>query len=102
MGRRAGWMPANLSDITDRDLSGALTPQEEEDLLLGPDEPVDVNGAYKEGYRYGLVDKQRGNQDAGDTTDMPYRSDTEAGRAAFDQWLLGRQDAYNGKPPQFS
>jgi hypothetical protein len=95
IGRKAGWSPINLGDATDRDLDGALTPDEEEDLLLGPNEEVTPEMVYKDGYEAGLRDKKHPG-----LSSNPYRTDTDEGVKKFDQWREGFRDAEKGIPPK--
>ena len=76
--------PIDLTNLSDRDLGPAYTPEQEEDALLGEEE-IDENYAYKDGYQNGL----RGF----DTSDNPYRTDTELGKKKFNEWTKGFSDA---------
>jgi hypothetical protein len=98
--KKAGinWYPANLSERLDKDVVGALTPDEEEELLLGANEKEETHAAYFEGYEEGLIQKKKGNND---NSNNPYRYDTEAGRIKFDEWMNGFTDAFDGKPNIF-
>ena len=49
IGKKAGWIPRDTSDVSDKDLGAILTPQDEEDALLGPEDPLDPLYAYKDG-----------------------------------------------------
>lgn len=91
MGRKAGWAPANLGEVTDRDMTGAITPQDEEDALFGDDEIVTDEDVFKDGYREGLRQKEMGDNNNGA---CPYRVDTESGRKRFDMWMKGFNSAF--------
>jgi len=79
--------PIDLSNLSDRDLGPAYTPEEEESALLGEEEPDD-NYAYKSGYSEGL---------RGLTESNPYRVDTESGRSKFIEWRKGYADGQKNR-----
>ena len=94
IGKKAGWMPRDPTDVSDADLGPIMTAEEEENVLLGPEEN-DPFAAYKDGYKRGLEAKKQGSQD---TSGNPYRTDTESGVLKSDQWMRGFKDAWDGKP----
>ena len=55
IGKRAGWIPRDPTDISDEDLGPIMTPDEEEEILLGPIEEISdeemLIEAYKKGYK---------------------------------------------------
>lgn len=92
--KKAQWAPTNLSDRTDADSGPAYTADEEEDILLGKEENISdeqrLQEAYMEGYKVGKEDS---------ASPMPYRQDTDSGRALATKWLDGYNDAIKGKQP---
>lgn len=97
IGQSTGWAPRDPSEYSDVDLGPIMTADEEEEALLGP-EDNDPFYPYKDGYQRGLEAKEKGTQD---TSDNPYRTDTESGTLKFDQWRQGYQDAWNGRPSAY-
>ena len=89
IGKKAQWMSQDPSDFSDQDLGAIYTPDEEEIALQGEDD-VDEDYAEKSGYEAGLLAKKNNNLD---TSDNPYRVDTESGIKKFEQWMKGFQDA---------
>jgi ribosome modulation factor len=89
IGKKAGWAPRDPSDISDADLGPIYTADEEEDILLGPEENLSdedrLKEAYRDGYEIGLTDDS--------TIRMPYRQDTETGSALSKEWFKGWKDA---------
>lgn len=100
IGKTAGWMkkaqwsPSDLSDRTDTDLGPVYTADEEEDILLGKEENLTdeelLQKAYMDGYKIGKEDLP---------STMPYRQDTDFGRALATKWLDGYNDAIRGRQP---
>lgn len=97
IGKKAGWIPRDPTDVSDADLGPIMTAEEEENVLLGP-EKNDPFSAYKDGYKRGLEAKKQGAQD---TSDNPYRTDTETGTLKSDQWTRGFKDAFDGRPSAY-
>jgi hypothetical protein len=85
IGKKAGWIPRDPTDISDQDLGPIMTPDEEEDVLLGPEETMSpeerLAKAENEGYEYG---KQHS-----DTVGCPYGSHSEFATALCKKWFEG-------------
>lgn len=94
IGKQAGWIPRDPIDISDADLGPVMTPEDEEEILLGPEED-DPFYAYKSGYERGLEAKKNGRVGS---EGNPYRTDTESGLKKFDQWSNGFKDATEDRP----
>lgn len=93
IGKKAQWIPRDPMDISDEDLGPILTPDEEEEILLGKEEEPGPYDAYQDGYTKGGEGTKFKNVNIN-----PYGLDTDYGRASFDQWEEGFSDAQNGKP----
>jgi len=97
IGKKAGWIPRDPSEYSDEDLGPIMTPEEEEEILLGPEEDIEPNHAYKEGYKNGLLSLK----DNSLPVVNPYRIDTDSGVALFDEWRDGFRDAEKGFPSKY-
>lgn len=86
IGQNAGWMPTDVSELVDTDVDAIYSPEDEENVLLGPEE-VNDNHAYESGKRDGQDPQKQM------TLDNPYRTDTDSGRKKYDEWMRGFKDA---------
>lgn len=98
IGKKAGWTPRDPMEFSDADLGPIMTPDEEEEVLLGPEDPYDPFYAYKDGYKKGSEDKKIGGY--GDEKN-PYGTHSNEALMKFDQWRNGYKDGYEGKPSAY-
>ena len=90
----------DISDLTDRDIGPFYTADEEEDALLGQDEPELSEDEYeKEAYSnghkeaLGRSEYEDMSKNAGYWCRPPYRTDTDMGRRLDNAWRKGYWDA---------
>lgn len=103
IGKKAGWIPRDPTDVSDKDIGPIMTPDEEEEALLGPEEPEQpfserLINAYNEGYNNGLLKKKNNKSD---TTDCPYGNHSEQSSALSRKWFDGWRDAWESKPKAY-
>ena len=96
-GKHAGWVPRDPGEFSDQDIGPFYDAQEEEDALLGPEEPVNLEAdnrrAYEDGYQYGLKNR--------DTLGCPYGSHSDRSIELTTFWFDGHKDAMDGKASKY-
>ena len=98
IGKKAQWIPRDPGEFSDQDLGPIMTADEEEDALLGPEDPHDPFYAYKDGYKHGVEDKKV--DDMGRNINQ-YGTHSNEALIKFDQWRNGYKDGYEGKPSAY-
>jgi hypothetical protein len=93
IGKKAGWMPKDPSDVSDTDLGPVYTADDEEIALQGPDDN-DPEYSFNSGILEGKRQRKLGHHD---TSGNPYRIDTPEGQKKFDDWMRGFEVGWNGE-----